>query len=340
MSNDSNNASSSTGTTDELDLWAQSRLALLETIAQQLRVTYEAGQRTATAAASGPAAASQADAEPLRAALAGSGEAMRDFARASLQGYEQLLRVADGQFNRWRKEMEDAPRKEALSVKLVGLRGSVALGRFVVDNPYTVPAHVTFSEPKLISSDGLRRLAADVLFSRCDTAPPAAGADSLVAARSKGRFRVAVPLDSSVATGRYRGEAQAWMDERTIGRVAIELAVGTPLFSTDITLITKTGQPRVYAQSFAVPNPTAHAAPLHFAPASTFVSDSGIALVVKEFKLVCASAKAPVPPGQNTTGSATVMLAASPPSGSYRSTSVICADDEPIGELTLRIVVP
>jgi len=340
MSNDSKNTSNPAAAADDVDMWARSQQLLIETVAQQLRVAYEASQQ-AVAAAAPSGTPGLAGAEPLRTALAGSGEAMRDLVRASLQGYEQVLHVADSEFNRLREAMQQGARAATLSVSLVGVRGGVALGRFIVDNPYVVPVRIAFGEPKLISSDGTRRLAADVLFSRCDPGLSSTpGAEFLIGPKSKGRFRIAVPIDSTAIDGRYRGEAQVWMDARSIGHVGIELAVGAPLLSTDVTLVAKPGQPRVRSQSFVVPNPTTQPARISLSHPASFTSEGGVLLPLKEIHLTGDPADAPVAAGQNAACTATVTLPADSPSGAFRSTCVICANDEPIGELTLRVHIP
>jgi hypothetical protein len=208
---------------DEADLLQKSRSLLIDTIARQLQGVYQAkvrgGQLCLSAIAPTPA--------PPSGRTAAGANLMFDVARLSLSTWEQWLKLADSGFQFVADTLQSPqPQPEAVRLPVSGSIGEVAKGYFAVDNPFATRATVSFSSPELYRVDGTRRLRTDVVFSRLtETGDVAPGSAFVLEPSTSARFMIALTLDNARATGTYRGECTATVDNYPAGRLCIELEV-------------------------------------------------------------------------------------------------------------------
>jgi hypothetical protein len=213
----------------EADFLDELRETSLESAVQQLRLIHELKERARRAAGlEAPPPAEQAPPGTT------TGDVLFDIARLSLNYYNQWLKLSARHFD----HVVDAllhpagqpvaePRRPArLLLHASGPRRGAAAARFLIENPLSTAAEVSFSIPSFRAAGGGDPFQAAVTFARVETRGGAPGGGFRLEPRQSGAFRLTVRLDEPFAAGRrYAGEAWVLADGRVVGQLVLELEV-------------------------------------------------------------------------------------------------------------------
>ncbi len=209
---------------NDADVLVRWRKAAIDTAVQQLRLIHELKGKPPVAGVSGPHAPGAAPSEcpPPKKPPTDLPGLLFDMARLSLLNYEQWVKLSGKHFDfiadALRRLGGREPRVSRLALNGKGAAGETSSLRFVIENPLTQRADVSFTAVALKAADNPTPLSGSFTGVLPGTTPT-------LEPRQSGSFELSIPVGPGAKAALYTGESSVVVGGQVVGVLCITFEV-------------------------------------------------------------------------------------------------------------------